>query len=51
MVDLDAIRAAMESVHAIDPDEAERRIRAARLAMMRSARKRARQAAKRRAKR
>ena len=51
MVDLDAIREGMEAVRAIDPDEADRRVRATRLAMLRSARKRARQAAKRRAKR
>ena len=51
MVDLDAIREGMAAVQAIDPDEAERRVRAIRLAMMRSARKRVRQATKRRAKR
>jgi len=51
MVDLDAIYAGLESAQAIDPDKAECRVRAVRLTMMRSARKRARQAAKRRAKR
>ena len=55
MVDLDAICEGMEAVHAIDPDEAGRLTRAARLAMFRSsralARKRAKQAARRRAKR
>ena len=55
MVDLDAIRAGMESVQALDPDEAERRVQAVQLAMLRTsralARKRAKQAARRRAKR
>ena len=55
MVDLDAIREGMAAVQAIDPDEAERRLMAARLAILRAsralARKRAKQATKRRAKR
>ena len=55
MVDLDAIRAGMESVQALDPDEAGRLTRAARLAMLRSsralARKRAKKAVRRRANR
>ena len=55
MVDLDAIRAGMESLPIIGTDEAERRVQAVQLAMLRTsralARKRAKQAARRRAKR